>query len=74
MRWFDAEVLQRLNNKRTGAVIVIMQRLHHDDLTAHLLAQATPWVHLNMPRSARAGALSTEPRQRDVQRIHDPSR
>lgn len=51
-RWFDAEVLQRLNNKRTGAVIVIMQRLHHDDLTGHLLAQETPWVHLNMPAIA----------------------
>lgn len=51
-RWFDAEVLQRLNNKRTGAVVVVMQRLHHEDLSAHLLGQETPWVHLNMPAIA----------------------
>ena len=29
-----------------------MQRLHHDDLTGHLLAQETPWVHLIMPAIA----------------------
>lgn len=26
-KWFDAEVIQRLNDKKTGAVIVVMQRL-----------------------------------------------
>jgi hypothetical protein len=52
--WFDSEVIQRLNNKRTGAVIVVMQRLHFDDLSGNLLGGERPWVHLNMPAIALA--------------------
>lgn len=51
-KWFDAEVIQRLNDKKTGAVIVVMQRLHVDDLAGHLLGGEQPWVHLNMPAIA----------------------
>lgn len=47
-KWFDAEVIQRLNDKDKGAVIVVMQRLHDDDLSGHLLRGETPWVHLNL--------------------------
>ncbi len=50
--WFDAEVIQRLNDKRTGRVVVVMQRLHHDDLCGHLLSGEQPWVHLNLPAIA----------------------
>jgi len=53
-KWFDAEVIQRLHDKEKGAVIVIMQRLHVDDLSGHLLGGEQPWVHLNMPAIARA--------------------
>jgi predicted phage terminase large subunit-like protein len=45
--WFDQNVLQRLDDKVTGAVILIMQRLHEDDLTGHLLAKGG-WVHLKL--------------------------
>lgn len=37
-RQFDENVLQRLTNKKTGAIIVVMQRLHENDLCGHLLA------------------------------------
>lgn len=50
--WFDAEVLQRLNDKRKGAVIVVMQRLHVEDLSAHLLSSEQAWTHLNIPAIA----------------------
>jgi hypothetical protein len=50
--WFDAEVIQRLNDKTKGAVIVVMQRLHCEDLTAHLLGGDQPWTHLNLPAIA----------------------
>ncbi len=53
-KWFGAEVIQRLNDKGTGAVIVVMQRLHVDDLSGHLLGGKQPWVHLNMPAIATA--------------------
>jgi predicted phage terminase large subunit-like protein len=35
--WFDHTLLTRLNDKREGRIIVIMQRLHEDDLMGHLL-------------------------------------
>ena len=51
-KWFDAEVIQRLNDKTKGAVIVVMQRLHHEDLCGHLEAGEQPWVHVNLPAIA----------------------
>ena len=51
-RWFDEEIIQRLNNKSTGVVIVVMQRLHTDDLTGHLLAGPDNWEHLSLPAIA----------------------
>ena len=35
--WYDHTLLSRLNNKNDGCIIVIMQRLHQDDLVGHLL-------------------------------------
>ncbi len=35
--WYDHTLCSRLNNKSTGKIIVIMQRLHDEDLTGHLL-------------------------------------
>ena len=37
--WFSTTLLSRLDNKKTGAIIVIMQRLHPEDLTGHLLEE-----------------------------------
>src|SRR6266478_8190504 len=35
--WFDSTLLSRLNNKEDGAIVIIMQRLHQDDLVGHVL-------------------------------------
>jgi predicted phage terminase large subunit-like protein len=40
--WFDHTLYSRLNNKRQGVIVIIMQRLHEDDLVGHVLAQE-PW-------------------------------
>jgi predicted phage terminase large subunit-like protein len=37
--WYDHTLLSRLNNKQTGVIILIMQRLHEDDLVGHVLEQ-----------------------------------
>jgi hypothetical protein len=37
--WYDAEVIPRLNDKATGVVVLIMQRLHMGDLTGHVSRQ-----------------------------------
>lgn len=48
--WFDGTMTTRLNNPKTGAYIVIMQRLHEDDLVGHILAKATEdWTVLCLP-------------------------
>src|SRR5262249_35121692 len=49
--WFNTTLLSRLNNKATDTIILVMQRLHEDDLTGHLLAQGG-WVHLVIPAIA----------------------
>ena len=52
-RWYDRNVYPRLNDKKTGVVIVVMQRLAHDDLTAHLVAQGG-WDVISLPAIAEA--------------------
>lgn len=37
--WFDNTFVTRLNDKKKSAIIVIMQRLHADDLTGHLVSK-----------------------------------
>lgn len=50
-RWYDQNIYQRLDEKAKGVVIVVMQRLHVNDLTGHLLKQ-DGWEHLNLPAIA----------------------
>ena len=49
--WFDHTLLTRLNNKETGCIILIMQRLHEDDLVGHLLERGG-WKLLRLPAIA----------------------
>src|SRR5438874_7482975 len=35
--WYDHTLLTRLNDKRHGRIVIIMQRLHEDDLVGHVL-------------------------------------
>lgn len=48
LKWYDNTFSSRLNNKKNGAIIVVMQRLHENDLSGHLLEKGG-WVHLNLP-------------------------
>jgi hypothetical protein len=50
--WFDHTVYSRLNDKRTGCIIIIMQRLHEDDLVGHVLEQEN-WEHVRLPAIAQ---------------------
>lgn len=51
IQWYGNTLLSRLNNKKTGCIIVVMQRLHEDDLTGHLL-QEQGWEILRLPAIA----------------------
>lgn len=51
--WFDNTVYTRLNDKRTGAIVIIMQRLHLDDLVGHVV-EKEPWEIVSLPAIATA--------------------
>jgi len=51
-QWFINTLLSRLDDKRTGAIIVVMQRVHMDDLTGFLLGQSDEWEVLSLPAIA----------------------
>ncbi len=46
-QWFDTTLLSRLDSKSEGAVVIVMQRLHEDDLAGRLLAKGR-WGHLKI--------------------------
>jgi predicted phage terminase large subunit-like protein len=52
IEWADHTLMSRLNDKRKGAIIVVMQRLHDDDLSGHFLRRGN-WVHLKIPAVAQ---------------------
>jgi predicted phage terminase large subunit-like protein len=37
--WYDHTLYSRLNDKKAGAIVLVMHRLHEDDLVGHVLAQ-----------------------------------
>ena len=45
---FDEKLVTRLNDPESGAIVVIMQRLHDKDLSGHLLEKGG-WDHLMIP-------------------------
>jgi hypothetical protein len=51
-RWYDAEITPRLNNKKAASVVVVMQRLHPEDLCGHLARGIDPWETLVLPAVA----------------------
>jgi predicted phage terminase large subunit-like protein len=49
--WYSNTLLSRLDDKSEGSIILVMQRLHPDDLVGHVLEQSG-WTHLNLPAIA----------------------
>ena len=48
--WFTGTLMSRLNDKRAGAIFVVMQRLHQEDLTGVLIEMG--WDGLVLPAFA----------------------
>ncbi len=51
--WFHHTFSTRLDDKKRGVIIVVMQRLHAEDVCGRLLARGG-WEHLNLPAIAEA--------------------
>jgi hypothetical protein len=52
-QWYSNTLLSRLDNKETGIIIVVMQRVHQDDLSGYLLRDSeNVYEHLELPAIA----------------------
>ena len=47
-QWFDHTFVTRLDDKQRGCIVVVMQRLHGQDLSGYLLEKGG-WEHLCLP-------------------------
>jgi predicted phage terminase large subunit-like protein len=54
--FYDNTLVTRLNDKRAGAIVIIMQRLHQDDLVGHVLAR-DDWEVISLPAIAEADSV-----------------
>jgi predicted phage terminase large subunit-like protein len=59
--WFDQTLYARLDSKKDDSIILVMQRLHQDDLSGHMLEKGG-FDHLRLP------AIATED---ETWRLHD---
>jgi len=50
--WYDNTLLSRLNNKENGIIIIVMERLHQDDLVGHVQEHGDEWEVLSFPAIA----------------------
>lgn len=50
--WFGNTLYTRQNDKNNGKIVVIMQRLHDDDLTGYLLTSDESYRHICLPAIA----------------------
>src|SRR5260370_3466458 len=48
IEWFDVVMSTRVNDPKTSAKVIVMQRCHQQDLSGHLIEQGG-WEHLVLP-------------------------
>ena len=56
--WFDVVMSTRVNDPKTAAKVVVMQRCHQQDLSGHLLEQGG-WEHLCLPAEYEGSTVVT---------------
>jgi predicted phage terminase large subunit-like protein len=49
LEWWDETMSTRLNDPKTGAYVLVMQRLHEKDLIGHVMDRESGWVHVCLP-------------------------
>ncbi|WP_341764243.1 phage terminase large subunit [Candidatus Tisiphia endosymbiont of Beris chalybata] len=59
IEWFEQTFATRLNDKNTGVIVLVMQRLHTEDLTGYLLDNSNSWSHLKIPAMATQDQIFT---------------
>ncbi len=51
-KWYSNTLATRPDDQQNGAIVIVMQRLHPDDLTGMLLRTSNDWMLLNLPAIA----------------------
>jgi predicted phage terminase large subunit-like protein len=69
--WFMNTLMPRLDDKNAGTIIVVMQRLHQDDLTGRLI-ETGGWDRLVLPAIAPRDTLIKLGPRRFVWRMGEP--
>jgi len=49
VRWFDEAMSNRLNDLKKSAIVVIMQRVHENDISGHIITHEPDYEHLLIP-------------------------
>lgn len=73
VEWATNTLFSRLNDKLKGAIILVQQRQHEDDLSGHML-RTGDWLHLNLPAIAEADTshvLSRNPLRKQHRKVGD---
>jgi hypothetical protein len=50
--WFKNTLISRLDDKRRGVILIVMQRIHMDDLTGFVQSLSDDWTVLSLPTIA----------------------
>jgi len=49
VRWFREAMSNRLNDMKTGAIVIIMQRVHEADVSGTIIEEGMDYTHLMIP-------------------------
>ena len=66
-QWYDNTLRSRLDNKKTGVIILVMQRVHLDDLVGHVREKEF-WHEIKLPAMAEEDETFTIWNEKDVGR------
>lgn len=70
---YDSKISTRVNSQEGSVIIIIMQRLHHQDLTGHLLNKIkTKWTHVVIPMHYDASFTYNSTRDLGRPELEDP--
>ena len=70
LQWWDEAMSTRLNNPKSGVYIIIMQRVHEDDLTGHILAKNhSEYTHICIPAEYEGNRIVSPLGWKDVRKV-----
>jgi len=69
---FDKNLSTRLDDPTKGAIVLVMQRLHYNDLTGHILSRMQGWTHVVIPTIQPKDQVYIMPRSgKEIERKKD---